>query len=509
MKTKSLKNYSKSIKKKKKMSLKERGWEVVQIKAFTSWLNGYLEKRDLKIEDIKHDLNDGIRLINFLELLSGKQIKQRYDSKPASRIQKIQNLHIALTFLEKEMDIKARNLGIGAEDFADDNLKMILGFFWTLFKKFKIQTIKQDDKSSEEGLLLWVKKTTEGYDGVNVESYRHSFRNGNTFLALVDAYLENPEIFDYSKFDRSDPQSNLSKAFELAETHLGIPKLLDPEETSSGEVDERSLVLYISLYFHAFVARQQQKAIEEEKSRLEHDLSGLKGSLQERAKMAEELNRENQRLKQEVEQLKEQLKAEQDANSELREKDTYLEEKVEVLKQLLEQEGEEKEALEKQLKAELAAEKAKNEELSQLKFSMTEQTNGLEGQVVELVSKLANETSSRKKEKEEYEARARVEIGGLEVLKKNLEEHIEDLHRWQKYLDIDITGEVDFVGDIRPAIMNDISKSNFDEQLAYISSKLQKENEELVNLLKSKEAEQKARKSQEKKKRDRQKKGEN
>ena len=50
-----------------------------------------------------------------MELLSGKQIKQRYDSKPASRIQKIQNLHIALTFLEKEMDIKARNLGIGAE----------------------------------------------------------------------------------------------------------------------------------------------------------------------------------------------------------------------------------------------------------------------------------------------------------------------------------------------------------------------------------------------------------
>lgn len=69
-----------------------------------------------------------------MELLSGKQIKQRYDSKPASRIQKIQNLHIALTFLEKEMDIKARNLGIGAEGnlllfIYNKNLNLILKRF--------------------------------------------------------------------------------------------------------------------------------------------------------------------------------------------------------------------------------------------------------------------------------------------------------------------------------------------------------------------------------------------
>jgi cortexillin 1/2 len=508
------------------MSLKERGWELVQIKAFTSWLNGYLEKRGMKIEDIKHDLNDGIKLINFLELLSGKTIKQRYDNKPASRIQKIQNLHIALTFLEKEMSIRITNMGVGAEDFADDNLKIILGFFWTLFKKFRIQTIKQDDKSSEEGLLLWVKKTTEGYDGVNIENYRNSFRSGNAFLALCDAFIENPEVFDYNKFDRSDPNTTLAKAYELAEAHLGIPKLLDPEETSSGEVDERSLVLYISLYFHAFVARQQQRAIAEDKNRLEQELGGLKGSLQERAQKAEELNRENQKLKQELEQLKQE-------NAELREKNTYLEEKVEVLKQLLEQENEEKEELEKakqelekqlqelrhlvesqakeiaQLKADLEEERKKNKELSDLKLSMAETASGLDGQIAELTSKLQAETSARKKEREEQEARARVEVSGLDVLKKNLDEHIEDLHRWQRYLDIDTTGEVDFVGEIRPAIMNEISQANFDEQLKTLSSKLAKENEELVNLLKAKEAEQKARKNQEKKKKDRQKKSEN
>jgi hypothetical protein len=85
---------------------------------------------------------------------------------------------------------------------------MILGFLWSLFKRYRIQVIKTDgkkkkpdlfihqlslpplfprisrllsltlfffptDKSSEEGLLLWAKKTTAGYRDVNVESYKH------------------------------------------------------------------------------------------------------------------------------------------------------------------------------------------------------------------------------------------------------------------------------------------------------------------------------------------------
>jgi len=154
----------------------------------------------------------------------------------------------------------------------------------------------------------------------------------------------------------------------------------------------------------------------------------------------------------------------------------------------------------------LLLKKAKNDELNGLKFSMGEQTTGLESQLAQLTSKLQNESNSRKKEHDENESRARTEVQGLEVLRKNLEEHLEDLHRWQRYLDIDITGEVDFTGELRPAILNEISKSNFDEQLSFLASKLQKENEELVNLLKTKEAEQKARKSQEKKKKERQKK---
>lgn len=62
-------------------------------------------------------------------------------------------------------------------------------------------------------------------------------------------------------------------------------------------------------------------------------------------------------------------------------------------------------------------------------------------------------------------------------MKQNLEAHVEDLNRWMKYLDLDTQAEVDFSGEIRPQIMLDITKENFDDQLTYLAKKLDKENQ--------------------------------
>jgi len=488
---------------------KERSWEIVQIKAFTAWLNGYLEKKNLQIQDIQTDLSDGVRLVKFLELLSGKKVNQKYDENPSSRIQKIQNLHIALKFLEKEMDVRLQ--GIGAEDFADQNLKLILGFFWSLFKKYRIATIKHQDKSSEEGLLLWCKQTTEGYRDVNIENYKTSFHDGMAFIALIDKFLEgNKTIIDYSKFRKDSPSENLTTAFEIAEKKMGIPKLLESQEVADGIVDERSLVLYISLYFHAFVAKQQQKLLEDQKSKIEETVRGLQGSLEERAKMAAELLEENTRLKEEMDTLKREL-------ADVRDKNNYLDERVEVFKQLLEQENLEKEenqkirtALQTELqsvkeeysktKQNLESENQKATQLTEFKISLEEQVNSLQEKVTQITSNFEIETKERRKESEQTQSRNQVELRGLGVLKRNLEEHLEDLKRWQKYLDLEKEANVDFAGEIRPQIISDIAKESFDEQLQYLSKKLEKENVELLQLLKQKEVEAKAKKALEEKK---------
>jgi len=462
--------------------IKEKKWEAVQIKAFTSWLNGYLSKRNMEITDIQTELDDGTRMVNFLELLSGKKVKQKYIEKPATRIQKIENLHIALSFLEKEMEVRST---ASAENFADNNLTLILGFFWTLFKKYRIQTIKQDGESSEAGLLLWVKKQTEDYD-VAVESYKHSFRNGLPFLALCDKYIANPEVFDYASFAKGDNVENLNKAFEVAEQHMGIPKLLEAPDVAEGQIDERSMVLYISLFFHAFVAQEQQKALLGEKDRIESEMKGLQGSLQDRAKMAQQLQDENAQLKARIAELEQALSREEQARKDSEEANRKLQE--------------EKDALARQL----AEEKNRFSELEEGKMTLEGQFGELQGQFADLTSRFENESNLRKNENEEHSKKNKVGVKGLGVLKKNLEEHIEDLYRWQKFLDFDKQSEVDFSGEVRPQLLLEISKEDFDTQLDTLAKRLDKENAELATFLQAKEAEQKLRKEQDKKKKQRQ-----
>eukprot|EP01114_Cavostelium_apophysatum_P013515 TRINITY_DN328_c0_g1_i1.p1 TRINITY_DN328_c0_g1~~TRINITY_DN328_c0_g1_i1.p1 ORF type:complete len:439 (-),score=191.01 TRINITY_DN328_c0_g1_i1:119-1435(-) len=428
---------------------KERGWEKVQIKAFTSWLNGFLKERGLEIHDISKDLSDGVLLINFLELLSQKKIGQKYDQKPDSRIKMIQNLHIALQFLEKNLEVRVT---CSAEDFVDHNLKMILGLLWSLFKKFRIATIKHQDKSSEEGLLLWVRNTTEGYKDVNIENYKQSFRDGLAFTALCDKFVDNKETFDFDKFTKENGVDNLNAAFDAAEKHLGIPKLLEAQEVFDGNTDERSLVLYISLYFHAFLAKQQQLEMQKDKEKLQREMQGLAGNLEERAKLASELQVENGHLKEEIQLLK----------------STH--------------------------QTQLDDERAKFAEMKQ----------SLEEQIAQLTAKLNKETEERAKEKEATTKRNRAEISGLDVLRTHLDNHVEDLNRWMRYLDLDSQSEVDFSGEVRPKIMGDIAKQSFDAQVEYLSQKLAKENDEILSFLKQKETEAKVKKANEKKKKERQ-----
>jgi len=192
---------------------------------------------------------------------------------------------------------------------------------------------------------------------------------------------------------------------------------------------------------------------------------------------------------------------------------------VEVLKQLLEQENEEKEEMEKarqalqkeleSLRSELENEKRKGQQLNENKLQLEQQVSGLEGEVTHLKTSAEQKESDRKKELDDQSKKNRVEIAGLGVLKKNLEEHVEDLHRWEKFLDINEEGEVDFTGEVRPQILSEISKETFEEQLSYLAKKLEKENGELITMLKVKEAEAKAKKANEKKKRERQQKQDN
>lgn len=76
-------------------------------------MNESLAASGIKITDLRVDLADGLKLAQFFSVLSGKKMHTKLEARPVTRIQKIQNLHIALTFLEQEMLVK--NPGCSAE----------------------------------------------------------------------------------------------------------------------------------------------------------------------------------------------------------------------------------------------------------------------------------------------------------------------------------------------------------------------------------------------------------
>ena len=84
-------------------------WKRIQQNTFTRWCNEHLKCANLYIYDIEKDLSDGLKLIALLQVLSHKKIA-RYNKKPTFRPQKLENIAIALKFIEDE-NIKLVNIG--------------------------------------------------------------------------------------------------------------------------------------------------------------------------------------------------------------------------------------------------------------------------------------------------------------------------------------------------------------------------------------------------------------
>ncbi|XP_033627727.1 alpha-actinin-1-like isoform X3 [Asterias rubens] len=226
-------------------------WEIQQTKTFTAWCNSHLRKSGTQIEDIGKDFCNGLKLINLLEVISGERLAK--PEKGKMRVHKISNVQKALDYIQSK---GVRLVSIGAEEIVDSNLKMTLGMIWTIILRFAIQDISVEAHSSKDGLLLWCKRKTAPYRNVNVSNFHLSWKDGLAFCALI--HRHRPDLLDYNSLSKDDPQKNLELAFEVAEKHLDIPKMLDPQDIiNTAKPDERSIMTYVSCYYHAFAGAQQ------------------------------------------------------------------------------------------------------------------------------------------------------------------------------------------------------------------------------------------------------------
>ena len=85
-------------------------WKRIQQNTFTRWANEHLKPRNRRITSLETDLQDGLNLIALIEELSGKRMP-RHSRQPAFRSQKLENVSVALRFLERDEHIKIVNIG--------------------------------------------------------------------------------------------------------------------------------------------------------------------------------------------------------------------------------------------------------------------------------------------------------------------------------------------------------------------------------------------------------------
>uniref|UniRef100_A0A8C3UW24 Spectrin beta chain n=1 Tax=Catharus ustulatus TaxID=91951 RepID=A0A8C3UW24_CATUS len=225
--------------------------DAVQKKTFTKWVNAHLARAACRVGDLYSDLRDGFVLTRLLEVLSGETLPR--PTRGRMRIHSLENVDKALQFL-KEQRVHLEN--VGSHDIVDGNHRLTLGLIWTIILRFQIQVIKiktednRETRSAKDALLLWCQMKTAGYPEVNIQNFTTSWRDGLAFNALI--HRHRPDLIDFHKLTKSNATYNLQQAFNTAEQHLGLSKLLDPEDVNMEDPDEKSIITYVVSFYHYF-----------------------------------------------------------------------------------------------------------------------------------------------------------------------------------------------------------------------------------------------------------------
>ncbi|XP_060946546.1 MICAL-like protein 1 [Limanda limanda] len=104
---------------------------------------------------------------------------------------------------------------------------------------------------SPRTLLDWCRVTCTSYPSVDISNMSTSFRDGLAFCAII--HKHRPDLIDFRSLSKHDVYLNHKLAFQVAETKLGIPALLDPKELVSTRVpDCLSIISYLSYFYCVF-----------------------------------------------------------------------------------------------------------------------------------------------------------------------------------------------------------------------------------------------------------------
>uniref|UniRef100_A0A7M4FQA1 Filamin B n=1 Tax=Crocodylus porosus TaxID=8502 RepID=A0A7M4FQA1_CROPO len=224
-------------------------WKRIQQNTFTRWCNEHLRCVNKRIGNLQHDLSDGLRLIALLEVLSQKRMYRKYHARPTFRQMQLENVSVALEFLERE---SIKLVSIDSKAIVDGNLKLILGLIWTLILHYSISMPVWEDEGDDDAkkqtpkqrLLGWIQNKIPY---LPITNFNQNWQDGKALGALVDSCA--PGLCpDWEAWDPKKPVDNAREAMQQADDWLGVPQVIAPEEIIHPDVDEHSVMTYLSQF---------------------------------------------------------------------------------------------------------------------------------------------------------------------------------------------------------------------------------------------------------------------
>lgn len=224
-------------------------WKLIQQNTFTRWVNNHLQKAGESIGSLETEFSDGLKLIALAQVLSHKTVG-KFNKKVAFRSQKLENVSLALNFFQNEENIKIIN--IDSTHIVDHNKKLILGLVWTLILHYSISMgwiqEKREDGDKEETpkqkLLNWIRNRLPG---MPISNFTSDWNDGVALGALVNSMAPGA-LEDWENWSPNEALENTERAMKSAQDLLKVAPLIAPAEMIHPEIDEMSVMTYLSQF---------------------------------------------------------------------------------------------------------------------------------------------------------------------------------------------------------------------------------------------------------------------
>ncbi|EQC27599.1 hypothetical protein SDRG_14652 [Saprolegnia diclina VS20] len=271
-----------------------------------------LEEMDMQVENLAMDLRDGVRLVRLLEtLVPGTVLSPQLRLPAVSRLQKVHNVKVALSFLEEHCQLQLNAVEsscavtnyqpttIGPKDIVDGHREKTLALLWKLISHFKIShvvdvalvaaeidrvkrrwsglaaqvyatihdgDIDENNRSIPQLLLEWCRVVCANYH-LAIHNFTASFADGKALCLMVHYY--HPRLLEKSDMhwttsDRSDKDRIGHDEFEALLSQeranfalvnakvklLGQVPVLVPEFDSNNLPEEKIIMTFVA-YLHS------------------------------------------------------------------------------------------------------------------------------------------------------------------------------------------------------------------------------------------------------------------